>query len=84
MNLKYSHKVELLESLFVDIASLFPWQQGKLLIHIVTKMYLLNTNLMTTMPFVTAHLEIFHCTHHSVIPKSDLYFTFCSTLNTFV
>ena len=33
------------------------------------------------MPFVTAHLEIFHCTHHPVIPKSDLYFTFCSTLN---
>ena len=32
-------------------------------------------------PFVTAHLEIFHCTHHPVIPKSDLYFTFCSTLN---
>ena len=32
------------------------------------------------MPFVTAHLEIFHCTHHSVIPKFDLYFTFCSTL----
>ena len=33
------------------------------------------------MSFVTAHLEIFHCTHHLVIPKSDLYFTFCSTLN---
>ena len=32
-------------------------------------------------PFVTAHLEIFHCTHHPVIPKSDLYFIFCSTLN---
>ena len=31
--------------------------------------------------FVTVHLEIFHCTHHPVIPKSDLYFTFCSTLN---
>ena len=31
-------------------------------------------------PFVTAHLGIFHCTHHPVIPKSDLYFTFCSTL----
>ena len=38
--------------------------------------------LRTTVPFVTAHLEIFHCTHHPVIPKSDLYFTFCSTLNT--
>ena len=35
------------------------------------------------MPFVTAHLEVFHCTHHPVIPKSDLYFTFCSTLNAF-
>ena len=34
------------------------------------------------MSFVTAHLEVFHCTHHSVIPKSDLcmYFTFCSAL----
>ena len=31
------------------------------------------------MPFVAAHLEIFHCTHHPVIPISDLYFTFCST-----
>ena len=37
--------------------------------------------LRTTVPFVTAHLEIFHCTQHTVIPKSDLYFTFCSTLN---
>ena len=37
--------------------------------------------LRTTVPFVTAHLEIFHCTHHPVISKSDLYFTFCSTLN---
>ena len=34
-----------------------------------------------TVPFVIAHLEIFHCTHHPVIPESDLYFTFCSTLN---
>ena len=33
------------------------------------------------MPFVIAHLQIFHRTHHRVIPKSDLYFTFCSTLN---
>ena len=38
-------------------------------------------HLRTTVPFVTAHLEIFHCTHHPVIPKYDLYFTFCSTLN---
>ena len=38
-------------------------------------------NLRTTVPFVTAHLEIFHCTHHPVIPQSNLYFTFCSTLN---
>ena len=37
--------------------------------------------LRTTVPFVAAHLEIFHSTHHPVIPKSDLYFTFCSTLN---
>ena len=32
------------------------------------------------MPFVTVHLEIVHCTN-PVIPKSDLYFTFCSILN---
>ena len=37
--------------------------------------------LRKTMPFATAHLEIFHCTHLPEIPKSDLYFTFCSTLN---
>ena len=35
------------------------------------------------MPFVAAHPETFHCTHHPVIPKSDLYFTFLSTSNTF-
>ena len=39
------------------------------------------TDLRTTTPFVTAHLEIFHSEHDPVIPKSDLYFTFCSTLN---
>ena len=37
--------------------------------------------LRTIMPFAAAHLEIFHCTHHPMIPKSDLYFTFRSTLN---
>ena len=37
--------------------------------------------LRTTVPFVTVHLEIFDCTRHPEIPKSDLYFTFCSTLN---
>ena len=37
--------------------------------------------LRTTVPFATVHLEIFHCMYHPVIPKSDLYFTFCSTLN---
>ena len=36
---------------------------------------------MTSVPFVTARLEIFRCTHHPVIPKSDLYFTLRSTLN---
>ena len=35
-------------------------------------------NLRTTVAFATAHLEIFHCTHHPVIPKSDLYFLFNS------
>ena len=37
------------------------------------------TELKMTVPVVTAHLEIFHCTHYPVIPKPDLYFTFCST-----
>ena len=46
-----------------------------------TILSLLLINLRTTVPFVTAHLEILHCTHHPVIPKSDLYFTFCSALN---
>ena len=32
-----------------------------------------SASLRTTIPFVTAHLEILHCTHHSVIPKPDLY-----------
>ena len=41
----------------------------------------LKLHLRTTVPFVTAHLEIFHCTHHPVILESNLYFTFCSTLN---
>ena len=36
--------------------------------------------LRTTVPFVTAHFEIFHFGHHPVTPKSDLYFTFCFTL----
>ena len=39
-----------------------------------------HSKLRVTVPFVTAHLDIFHCMHHPVIPKSDLYFTFCSTL----
>ena len=38
-------------------------------------------NLRMTEPFITAHFEIFHCAHHSVIPESDLYLSFCSTLN---
>ena len=37
--------------------------------------------LRTTVPFFTVHLDIFHFTHHQVIPEYDLYFTFCSTLN---
>ena len=28
-------------------------------------------HLRTTVPFVTAHLEIFHCTHHPVILSGD-------------
>ena len=39
------------------------------------------TDLRTTVPFVTANLEIFHYKHDPVIPKPNLYFTFCSTLN---
>ena len=49
--------------------------------HRLTTCFSVISNLRTTVPFVTAHLEIFHCTHHPVIPKSALYFTFCSTLN---
>ena len=37
-----------------------------------------------TVPFVTAHFEIFHCTHNPLIPTSDLYFTFCSILKALV
>ena len=37
--------------------------------------------LRRTVPFVTAHLKIFHCTHHPVIPETDFYFTLCSTLS---
>ena len=33
------------------------------------------------MPFAAVHLEIFHCRDNPVIPESNLYFTFCSTLN---
>ena len=40
--------------------------------------------LRRTVHHAIGHLEIFHCTHHPVIPKSDLYFTFCSTLNVIV
>ena len=29
-----------------------------------------TNHLRMTVPFVTAHLEIFHCTHHPVIPRS--------------
>ena len=35
------------------------------------------------MLFVTLCLEIFHCPYHLVIPKSDLYFTFLSTVSPF-
>ena len=52
------------------------WRQVKVKVSIDR-----NCCLRTTVPFATAHLEIFHCTHHPVITKSDLYFTFCSTLN---
>ena len=38
-------------------------------------------HLRTTVPFVTAHPEIFHCTHHPVIPEPNLYFPFCSIFN---
>ena len=48
----------------------------------ITKFNVLRCiSLRTTVPFVTAHPEIFHCTHHPVIPDSDLYFPFCSIFN---
>ena len=37
MNLRYSHKVELLHSLIVAMMTGLPWQQGYLLICIATK-----------------------------------------------
>ena len=55
---------------FTELFNLSEWRPGGFLV-----------KLKTIVPFVTAHLEIFHCTHLPVIPKSDLYFTFCSTLN---
>ena len=39
-------------------------------------------NLRTTVPFVTAHLEIFHCTHHPVTPNAWFPFTANSTTTT--
>ena len=39
-----------------------------------------HTSLRMTVPFVTAHLEMFHYAHNPVTPESDSYFTFCSTL----
>ena len=45
------------------------------------KILTFHVNLRMTIPFVTAHPEIFRCTHNPVIPKSHLYFTFCSTVN---
>ena len=36
------------------------------------------------MLFANAHLQISHCTHHPVIPKSDLYFAFCFILRAFI
>ena len=38
-----------------------------------------HPNLRTTVPFVDAHLQKYSIVR--IIPKSDLYFTFCSTLN---
>ena len=46
--------------------------------HKVLDLIAASSQLRTTVPFVTAHPEIFHCTHHPVIPDSDLYFPFCS------
>ena len=40
-----------------------------------------SITLRTIVPFVTAHPEVFHYTHHPVIPEFDLSFTFCSTFD---
>ena len=54
----------------------------KLATYLNAKVGILSAVLLrTTVLFVTAHLEIFHCTHRPVIPKSDLYFIFSFTLN---
>ena len=52
-------------------------EENEIMYQLKTIRYLLRT----TVTFVVANLEIFHCTHHPEIPESNLYFTFCSTLN---
>ena len=66
-----SHKVYAITNI------IYPWAT---LVSAITSIKI-DFTLRMNVPFVTAHLEIFHCMHHPVIPKSDLYFTFCSTLN---
>ena len=61
--------------------SKFSAQNRKFVVWTKKILCLSRTTLRTTVPFATALLEIFHCTHHPVIPKSNLYFTFGSTLN---
>ena len=40
-----------------------------------------SSNLSTTVPFGSGDLEIFHFTHHPVIPVSNSYFILCSVLS---
>ena len=66
---------------FLQFTSSWIGLQLQCIFGIIIDAQIKNKRFKTTVPFVTAHLEMFHCTHHPVIPKSDLYFTFCSTLN---
>ena len=63
---------------FTQISKFYHWHYKKS--SKLSAIWALKHHLRMTVPFVTAHHEIFHHTHHPVIPKSDLYFTFCSNL----
>ena len=48
---------------------------------VVLNAKILQIQLLIKHDFIGARQSFLHFTHHPVIPVSDLYFTFCSTLN---